>query len=348
MNKIPEVIVGFILCIAILAVSCNALPELPNSSILPSSLAGSSGGTISDMPVDSFTAVPTPYQEIPTTSISPITKPTQNPIQNPIPIPSTSNSISNNQYTLALVTRIIDGDTIEVNLSGKLYSVRYIGMDTPETVDPNRPVQPFGLEASAKNKELVSNKTVKLVKDISETDKYGRLLRYIYVGDLFINAELVRLGYAQVATYPPDVEYQDLFIQLQKEAREAGRGLWGATVSQPTNPSSTQTTITGVVVDSTPGALSLQIVSVTSPVEAGATATLVAKAVPGAQCKITVNYKSGPSSASGLGPKVADSNGNVSWSWTVGVNTTPGTWQIVVESGLNGETASQTTTFAVQ
>jgi len=134
----------------------------------------------------------------------------------------------------ASVVRVIDGDTIEVEIAGNLYRVRYIGIDTPETVHPTRGEEPYGKEASAKNKELVEGKEVHLEKDVSDTDKYGRLLCYVWVGDLLVNAELVRLGYAQVATYPPDVKYQDLFLQLQREAREAGRGLWATT--RPTQP----------------------------------------------------------------------------------------------------------------
>ena len=126
----------------------------------------------------------------------------------------------------AAVVRVIDGDTIEVNIEGEIFSVRYIGIDTPETVHPTRGEEPCGKEASDKNRELVEGNVVELEKDVSETDKYGRLLRYVYVGDIFVNAELVRLGYAQVATYPPDVKYQDSFLQLQKEAREASRGCW--------------------------------------------------------------------------------------------------------------------------
>lgn len=123
--------------------------------------------------------------------------------------------------TQALVVRVIDGDTIEAIIDGYSYKVRYIGIDTPE-------VSQSGYEeATMVNASLVDDKLVWLEKDVSETDKYGRLLRYIYVGELFVNAELVRLGYAQVATYPPDVKYQDLFLQLQREAKEAGRGLWG-------------------------------------------------------------------------------------------------------------------------
>lgn len=123
------------------------------------------------------------------------------------------------------VIRVIDGDTIEIEGGER---VRYIGMDTPETVDPRNPVQCFGKEASDRNKELVEGKTVRLVKDVSETDKYGRLLRYVYVGDEFINLELVKQGFAYSDTVPPDVKYQSLFIAAQKNARQAGVGLWSA------------------------------------------------------------------------------------------------------------------------
>lgn len=253
-------------------------------------------------------------------------------------LPSVSSNVS---LVEAVVTRVIDGDTIEVSISGKLYTVRYIGMNTPETVDPNRLVEPYGIEASNMNKELVGGKIVILEKDVSETDRYGRLLRYVYVGNLFINAELVRLGYAQIATYPPDVKYQDLFLQLQVEAREANRGLWGV---GPTTPAQSPSPAP------VPGSsvLSLQIVSVTSPVSSGGTATLIAQTLPGADCSITVYYKSGPSSASGLDPKPADNSGKVSWTWKVGASTTPGSWRIVVNAISGGKTVSQETYFTVR
>lgn len=123
-----------------------------------------------------------------------------------------------------LVTRVIDGDTIETERGDK---VRYIGIDTPETVDPRRPVQFFGKEAAEKNRQLVEGKMVGLEKDISETDKYGRLLRYVWIGEIMVNLVLVKEGYARVSTYPPDVKYQALFIEAEKEAREKGLGLWG-------------------------------------------------------------------------------------------------------------------------
>jgi micrococcal nuclease len=126
----------------------------------------------------------------------------------------------------ARVTRVVDGDTIEVDIDGSIHEVRYIGIDTPETVHPTQPVECFGKEASDKNTELVGGETVKLEKDVSETDRYGRLLRYVWVGDIFANDYLVRQGYAYASTYPPDVKYADQFAQAQTEAEENNRGLW--------------------------------------------------------------------------------------------------------------------------
>lgn len=123
----------------------------------------------------------------------------------------------------AVVKRVIDGDTIELT-DGK--KVRYIGMDTPETVHPEKPVQCFGKEASEENKRLVEGQTIRLEKDVSETDRYGRLLRYVYLDGIMVNDTLVRQGFAYASTYPPDVKYQDQFSTAQKEARENMRGLW--------------------------------------------------------------------------------------------------------------------------
>lgn len=148
---------------------------------------------------------------------------------NPSIVPSPSkpsnppDSFSDQTY---LVTKVVDGDTVELESGQK---VRYIGMDTPETVDPRKSVQCFGKEASNKNAELVGGKEVRLEKDISETDSFGRLLRYVFVGeDTFVNLVLVKEGYAKSSTYPPDVKYQELFRQAEVEAREKGAGLWSA------------------------------------------------------------------------------------------------------------------------
>ena len=101
--------------------------------------------------------------------------------------------------------------------------MRYIGIDTPE-IHPE--LEAFGVEAWQANRKLVEGKEVRLERDVSETDKYGRLLRYVYVGDIFVNAELVRLGLARAKAYPPDTKYQDYLEEMETEAREAGRGMW--------------------------------------------------------------------------------------------------------------------------
>lgn len=129
------------------------------------------------------------------------------------------------------VNRVVDGDTIEVIVGGEIKSVRFIGINTPETVDPRRPVQCFGTEASNKTKELLSGKWVYLEKDISDTDKYNRLLRYVFLpldnGEkLFVNDYLVREGYANAISYPPDVKYAEQFKSAENQARENNKGLY--------------------------------------------------------------------------------------------------------------------------
>jgi endonuclease YncB( thermonuclease family) len=141
--------------------------------------------------------------------------------------------------TPAQVTNIVDGDTIDVTMNGTQYRVRYIGMDTPERGAP------FFSEATNANAALVAGAVVILVKDVSETDRFGRLLRYVYLQDrTFVNAELVRQGYATAATFPPDVRHADTFVALEQEARNAQRGLWGnpptPTAAPPPPPAATQ------------------------------------------------------------------------------------------------------------
>ena len=130
---------------------------------------------------------------------------------------------------LVKVVKVIDGDTIKLE-TGE--TVRYIGIDTPETKHPKKKLQCFGKEAMEKNKELVEGKFVKLEKDISDTDRYWRLLRYVYLptdstpSGIFINDYLVREGFAHVSTFPPDVKYSDHFTNLEYQARVNNLGLW--------------------------------------------------------------------------------------------------------------------------
>jgi endonuclease YncB( thermonuclease family) len=137
----------------------------------------------------------------------------------------------------ARVVRVVDGDTIVIDRGHGNERVRYIGIDTPESVKPNTPVEFMAKEASAANEALVAGRDVVLERDVSDTDQYDRLLRYVWLregdGWEFVNLELVRRGYAQVATYPPDVRWTDTFLAAQREARKAGVGLWGPVTPTP-------------------------------------------------------------------------------------------------------------------
>ncbi len=125
-----------------------------------------------------------------------------------------------------LVDRVIDGDTIEL-VDG--HKVRYLGIDTPETVDPRKTVQCFGREASDYNHSLIDGQPVRLVADIENTDKYGRLLRYVFLQDgTFVNLKLVSDGYARIYPWPPNVAHRTELATAQQHARTAGRGLWSA------------------------------------------------------------------------------------------------------------------------
>ena len=205
----------FALLLVLLLAACTTTVQVPGASVAPAATTAAPSAGASAAPAPVATALPS-------------------------------------GLTQARVVRVVDGDTIHVEIGGEEYTVRYIGMDTPETVDPNRPVGCYGPEASAHNKQLVEDQTVWLEKDISETDKYGRLLRYVWLSDeadpalgQMVNAILVRDGYAQVSTYPPDVKYQDYFLGLEREARAAAAGLWGAACSSATPIAATQTTPPG-------------------------------------------------------------------------------------------------------
>lgn len=129
----------------------------------------------------------------------------------------------------AWVSKVVDGDTIVVNNET---TVRLVGIDTPETVDPRRPVGCFGKEASNETKSLLAGKAVILQKDVSDKDKYDRLLRLIFLPlengqTLFVNDYLVRGGFAKAKSYPPDVKYDEKFKQAEQEAKENKRGMWG-------------------------------------------------------------------------------------------------------------------------
>ncbi len=133
------------------------------------------------------------------------------------------------QFPLKVI-EVVDGDTVRLS-NGKI--LRYIGVDAPEIRIREEKgflykPQPFALEAREFNRKLVENKPVRLELDIEKMDRYGRLLAYCFVDDIFVNAELLKEGYAVLYTKPPNLKYQDLFVRLQKEARQQKKGLWGA------------------------------------------------------------------------------------------------------------------------
>jgi micrococcal nuclease len=124
------------------------------------------------------------------------------------------------------VVKVVDGDTIHVRVAGRVEKVRYIGVNTPEVHHPSKGEQPGGREAAALNRALVAGRQVRLELDVQERDRYGRLLAYVWIGETMVNAELVRRGYAQVMTIPPNVRHQEFLVKLQRDARQAERGLW--------------------------------------------------------------------------------------------------------------------------
>ncbi len=142
---------------------------------------------------------------------------------------ATSSATQGLEGERVLVTKVVDGDTIVVEGN---QTVRFIGIDTPETVDPRRPVGCFGKEASNEVKNLLTGKSVILEKDVSDKDKYNRILRYIYLPlvdgqTLFINDYLVREGFGKVLTYPPDVKFDAQFREAERLAKINKKGLWG-------------------------------------------------------------------------------------------------------------------------
>lgn len=159
------------------------------------------------LPTETMIPSPTSTQNVIPPSITPV-------------LPSLASCIPSNERQRAQVVKVIDGDTIEVALNERNIAVRYIGIDTPEYYET------FGLQASAANQALVEGKVVTLIRDKSETDKYGRLLRYVLIGEVFVNYELVRQGLAFAREYPPDTACHTWFSAAMDEARNKEIGLW--------------------------------------------------------------------------------------------------------------------------
>lgn len=128
----------------------------------------------------------------------------------------------------AVVEKVVDGDTLKVSVNGKSETVRLLLVDTPESVHPSKPVQPYALEASQFVKEqLPEGKNIELELDVGERDKYRRLLAYVWVDDKMLNEQLLEKGYARVAyVFEPNTKYVDRFREIQKKAQEQKLNIW--------------------------------------------------------------------------------------------------------------------------
>jgi micrococcal nuclease len=167
------------------------------------------GKRVAEKPAKPKTAEPKPRNERPPEKKRPVRKrPTGTPVY---------------------VSRVVDGDTIEVTMpNGRTEDVRYIGVDTPETVAPGEPVGCFGPKASAFNEALTEGRRARLRFDQERRDYYGRLLAYVYVGGRFVNAELLKRGLARAIYYSPNGAFRYRFEEIARRAGRSGRGLWGA------------------------------------------------------------------------------------------------------------------------
>lgn len=228
--------------VADLATPLPTFTALPRNTIRPAQVAEAAGprATSTARPTirlrPTFTQVPPPATLRPTNTPKPTSTPRSTNTATPLPLPTFTlapptatfppptatlppATATPNGVETAIVTAVIDGDTIEVNLNGSSWRVRYIGIDTPEYNER------CGSEATSANAALVAGQTVTMVKDVSEIDQYGRLLRYIYVGDTFVNGELVAGGWADPIEYPPDTRLSGLLSNLAAQGASRGCSL---------------------------------------------------------------------------------------------------------------------------
>jgi len=230
--------------IGTVALACSVFSLEPIPTLDPSQLKTIVANTYVAAMTQTSSAGPATDTPVPASTYPPndTSEPTLTVPASPTPIPVTVpgdpdvSCIPANPPQTGTVVEVVDGDTIKVLLDqdGQTYSLRYIGIDTPENTTQ---VEYFGAEASARNSELVYGKNVTLIKDVSETDRFGRLLRYVFVGTTFINYELVNQGYATALFYSPDTACAPLFDQAEANARARSLGMWSVQITQPTQPS---------------------------------------------------------------------------------------------------------------
>jgi micrococcal nuclease len=227
----------FIQCLACIILGGAYLQTLPTQTTIERAVALSPPLTIIATDIFTITSLlPPTFTPIPTQT--PILSLTPIPISN-LPI-SEASCIPKQTPQKGIVTKIIDGDTIDVSINNQTFTIRYIGIDTPEMGIV------MAAEAKRTNSDLVMGKFVLLYKDHSETDKYGRLLRYVLIGNIFVNYELVHQGFAQAKSFPPDISCDDRFASAQNEAQLANLGLWlSITKTQASPPIQSSTKIAG-------------------------------------------------------------------------------------------------------
>lgn len=210
-RKVKKFLISATLSLIVIFVVAGCSQDIEKPLVTTTNVETKASSVIgSPIPSPSETAVPTPTKEQ--------AKPTITPE-------------STNKLISAKILKVVDGDTMKVsfNESGKVKeeTIRLLLVDTPESVAPDKPVQPFALDASKYAKDTLSDKDVKLEIDVSERDKYGRLLCYLYIGDKMFNEMLLENGYARVAyIYPPNVKYVDKFREIQKTAQKKGINIW--------------------------------------------------------------------------------------------------------------------------
>ncbi|WP_376790414.1 lamin tail domain-containing protein [Thermoflexus sp.] len=219
MRSAPVISVTILLA-SLLAACAGASPALERATparVAAETVAPTATRPPSPPPTPTSTWTPTP-----TATWIPTSSPTPTPTADILAgVPGAACIPRHGPPQVAQLVAIVDGDTIDVRIGGQTFRVRYIGMDTPERDEA------FYGEATERNRQLVAGRTLYLYKDVSETDRYGRLLRYVVTSDgVFVNYALVREGYAASATFPPDVACADTFRQAEQAARAAGKGLW--------------------------------------------------------------------------------------------------------------------------
>lgn len=172
---------------------------------------------------------------------TPTLEPDATPTEETSPTATGSSTPEPEDDTNATVTRVVDGDTIKTTFEGQLLTIRLIGIDTPETVHPTEPVECFGPAASKFTTRALEGARVRLEFDVERRDQFGRTLAYVWLNGRLFNEKIVRAGYANVSTFPPNVKYVDRFRAAQRDARNHDRGLWSRCAEEPSpSPSPSQ------------------------------------------------------------------------------------------------------------